>query len=36
MALDKLTTIQQLERFLEGAQRCAYEVLSSKDGVLKS
>ncbi len=31
MTLDKLTTLQQLEQFLDGAQRCAYEVLSSKD-----
>ncbi len=31
MTLDKLTSIQQLEQFLDGTQRCAYEVLSSKD-----
>jgi transposase InsO family protein len=31
MTLKKLTTIEQLERFLDGSQICSYEVLSDKD-----
>lgn len=35
MTLDKLTTIEQLEQFLSGAQVCAYEVLDDKSELYK-
>ena len=31
MTLNELTTIEQLEHFLDGSQICSYEVLSTKD-----